>query len=162
MEKVANSKVPKDFDPETEFLFVDSEPEMPKEPKKIEKEVKKIGSLDELYEEMVLQNTYTDIVDTILRYLKQIKGSPADLVEILDFTKTKLENHLKSHDFEEVSEQKMDERDGSKILKLINYHGLNLNSLLVDFHLKMVYSAHKNKKAPAYMLKSILISLDKV
>ena len=26
----------------------------------------------------------------------------------------------------------------------------------------MLYSAHKNKKAPAYMLKSILISLDKI
>ena len=26
----------------------------------------------------------------------------------------------------------------------------------------MLYSAHKNKKAPAYMLKSVLISLDKI
>ena len=36
---------------------------------------------------MLNQNTYTDIVDTILKYLKQIKGSPTDLVEILDFIK---------------------------------------------------------------------------
>ena len=34
--------------------------------------------------------------------------------------------------------------------------------MLVEFHLKMLYSVHKNKKAPAYMLKSILISLDKL
>ena len=35
-------------------------------------------------------------------------------------------------------------------------------SFLVDFYLKLLYSTHKNKKAPAYMLKSILISLDKI
>lgn len=34
--------------------------------------------------------------------------------------------------------------------------------MLVDFHLKMLYSVHKDKKAPAYMLKSILVSLDKL
>ena len=32
--------------------------------------------------------------------------------------------------------------------------------MLVEFLLKMLYSVNKNKKAPAYMLKSILISLD--
>ena len=36
------------------------------------------------------------------------------------------------------------------------------NLMLVEFHLKILYSVHKNKKAPAYMLKSILISLDKL
>ena len=36
------------------------------------------------------------------------------------------------------------------------------NSMFVEFHLKMLYSVHKNKKAPAYMLKSILVSLDKI
>lgn len=35
-------------------------------------------------------------------------------------------------------------------------------SFLVDFYLKLLYSTHKNKKAPAYMLTSILSSLDKV
>lgn len=34
--------------------------------------------------------------------------------------------------------------------------------MLVEFHLKMVYSVHKNKKAPTYMLKSLLVSLDKL
>ena len=47
-------------------------------------------------------------------------------------------------------------------MKLINFYAEDLKSLLVEFHLKMLYSAHKNKKAPAYMLKSILISLDKI
>lgn len=68
---------------------------------------------------------------------------------------------------EVITKEKVDERDGSKILKLIQHfcpHGVEGDqiSLFVDFHLKMLYSAHKNKKAPAYMLKSILISLDKV
>ena len=31
---------------------------------------------------------------------------------------------------------------------------------MVDFHLKLLYSSHKNKKAPTYMLKSILEALD--
>ena len=59
-----------------------------------------------------------------------------------------------------ITKEKVDERDGSKILKLVHYYGTDQTSLFVDFHLKMLYSAHKNKKAPAYMLKSILISLD--
>ena len=33
---------------------------------------------------------------------------------------------------------------------------------MVDFLLKLLYSSHKNKKTPAYMLKSILISLEKI
>lgn len=33
---------------------------------------------------------------------------------------------------------------------------------MVDWSLKLLYSSHKNKKTPAYMLKSILISLDKI
>jgi diphthamide synthase subunit DPH2 len=45
---------------------------------------------------------------------------------------------------------------------LIQFFGTDETSLFVDFHLKMLYSAHKNKKAPAYMLKSILVSLNKI
>ena len=33
---------------------------------------------------------------------------------------------------------------------------------MVAFYMKLLYSTHKNKKAPAYMLKSILICLDKL
>ena len=68
---------------------------------------------------------------------------------------------------EVITKEKVDERDGSKILKLIQHfcppgsEGDQI-SLFVDFHLKMLYSAHKNKKAPAYMLKSILTSLDRI
>lgn len=84
------------FDPEKEFLFVDSEPPMPKTDPVVKKDpLKVISSKDDLYLEMVNQNTYTDIVDTILRYLKQIKGSPQDLVEILDFIKVKISDQMK-------------------------------------------------------------------
>lgn len=34
--------------------------------------------------------------------------------------------------------------------------------MLVEFHFKMLFSVQKSKKAPAYMLKSILISLDRL
>jgi hypothetical protein len=111
---------------------------------------------------MLLQNTYTDIVDTILKYLKQIKGSPADLVSILDFVKQRICAQVKQQQFPKISQAKVDEREGSKILKLVNFYAGDETSLLVEFHLKLLYSAHKNKKAPAYMLKSVLVSLDGV
>ena len=38
-----------------------------------------------LFDEILLQNTYTDIVDLVLKYLKSIKGTPADLVSLLDY-----------------------------------------------------------------------------
>ena len=41
-------------------------------------------------------------------------------------------------------------------------HMFDEPSFVVDFYLKLLYSSHKNKKAPAYMFKSILISLDKI
>jgi hypothetical protein len=69
---------------------------------------------------------------------------------------------MKQQEFETISSAKVEEREGSKINKLINFHAGDETSLFVDLHLKMLYSAHKNKKAPAYLLKSILISLDKI
>ena len=33
---------------------------------------------------------------------------------------------------------------------------------MVDWSLKLLYSSHKNKKTPSYVMKSILISLQKV
>ena len=36
---------------------------------------------------MLKQQMYTDIVDLVMKYLKSIKGSPADLVELLGFVK---------------------------------------------------------------------------
>jgi len=40
-----------------------------------------------LFAEMLKQQMYTDIVDLVMKYLKSIKGSPADLVELLGFIK---------------------------------------------------------------------------
>ena len=54
-------------------------------------------------------------------------------------------------------------RQGSKIAKLVlGMRSDDRDIMCVEFHLKMLYSVHKNKKAPAYMLKSILVSLDKL
>ena len=47
-------------------------------------------------------------------------------------------------------------------MQTFKYKQKDKTQMLVEFHLKMLYSVHKNKKAPAYMLKSILISLDKM
>ena len=40
-----------------------------------------------LFAEMLKQQMYTDIVDLLMKYLKSIKGAPADLVELLGFIK---------------------------------------------------------------------------
>lgn len=55
-------------------------------------------------------------------------------------------------------------RLGSKIIKLLltMKDCPDTSAILVEFHLKILYSVQKNKKSPAYMLKSILISLDKI
>ena len=47
-----------------------------------------------LFDEILLQNTYTDIVDLILKYHKSVKGTPGDLVNVLDFLKEKLLKEL--------------------------------------------------------------------
>jgi hypothetical protein len=87
----------------------------------------KIITKDDLFQEILKQNTYTDIVDAILKYLKSIKGSPNDLVDLLEFIKLKIieqihafQNQIENEqkEVEVITKQKVDERDGSKILKL--------------------------------------------
>ena len=148
---------------------------------------------------MMLQTTYTDMVDLILKFLKSVKGSPSDLIELLGFIQFQLIDLMKAtplpteEEFEanenlnsrnttpnvsavknleqeknsEKKEEKEDSKEGesSKLIRLmqsIKFKKKDQTSMLVEFHLKMLYSVHKNKKAPAYMLKSILISLDKL
>lgn len=41
-----------------------------------------ITTKEKLFEAMLLQNTYTDIVELVLKFLKSQKGTPADLVEL--------------------------------------------------------------------------------
>lgn len=47
---------------------------------------------------MINQNTYTDIVDLVLKFLKANKGSPADLVTLLVYFNTKLLEKSKNLD----------------------------------------------------------------
>jgi hypothetical protein len=74
MDKTENNhtqNIPEGFDPEKEFIFIDQDvPIKKKEPVPKKDPIKVFSSKDELYTEMVNQNTYTDIIDTILRYLK--------------------------------------------------------------------------------------------
>ena len=63
---------------------------------------KKSLTKETLFDEILLQNTYTDIVDLILKYTKSIKGQPSDLVNLLDYLKDRLLKHL--HEFVEVME----------------------------------------------------------
>ena len=61
-----------------------------KKSKDKDKNLVKIITKDDLFQEILLQNTYTDIVDAILKYLKSVKGSPTDLVNLLEFIKVKI------------------------------------------------------------------------
>lgn len=126
---------------------------------------------EQLFTEMIAQNTYTDIVDFVLRFLKKMKGTPADLVALLEHLNTKLKElrttiNPEEHQLElsQVSGNSSPaNRQGSKIIKLVlGFLDGNADMMCVEFHLKMLYSVHKNKKAPAYMLKSILVSLNKL
>jgi hypothetical protein len=142
-----------------------------------------------LFAEMLKQQMYTDIVDLVMKYLKSIKGSPADLVELLGFIKLQLCDHYKkplelpvpvsekentslNHDpLEKLETQSMMSKassyksEGSKIeliMAKLQAEKASETQMLIEFHLKLLYSTHKNRRAPAYMLKSILISLDQM
>jgi hypothetical protein len=69
MDKSKTMEIPAGFDPETEFLFADPDTPIKKSPPKKDP-LKTCKDKNELYQEMLNQNTYTDIVDTILKYLK--------------------------------------------------------------------------------------------
>mmetsp|Transcript_1928 Transcript_1928/g.2758 ORF Transcript_1928/g.2758 Transcript_1928/m.2758 type:complete len:290 (+) Transcript_1928:426-1295(+) len=69
---------------------------------------------------------------------------------------------------QEERDSLLNSRDGSKFQKLLDIYSqphCNLEpkaaaiQLLVELHFKILYSAHKNKKSPSYLLKGILISL---
>ena len=51
---------------------------------------KRIETRELLYTEILKQNTYTDIVDTILKYMKSVKGQPQDLVNTLEYLKERI------------------------------------------------------------------------
>ena len=55
-----------------------------------------------LFDEILLQNTYTDIVDLVLKYVKSIKGTPQDLIQLLDYLQTRLLDNL--HEFAKTVE----------------------------------------------------------
>ena len=76
-------KVAEDVDP------VVSEPSVVKVVKK-DKGPARIYNKVDLYTEILKQNTYTDIVDAILKYLKSVKGSPEELVNTLDYIKGRI------------------------------------------------------------------------
>ena len=76
-------KVAQDVDP------VVSEPSVVKVVKK-DKGPARIYNKVDLYTEILKQNTYTDIVDAILKYLKSVKGSPEELVNTLDYIKGRI------------------------------------------------------------------------
>jgi len=146
-----------------------------KQPESKKEESKKgpvMNTREELFEEMMGQQTYTDIVELVLKFLKSQKGTPADLVILFEYFNKRLVDSCTTIDeskyqfeLQQVSGEfsPASNKQGSKLAKLI----LGMRNgeqvlMLVEFHLKMLHSVHKNKKAPAYMLKSILISLDKL
>ena len=82
---------------------------------------------------MLEQNTYTDMVDLVLRYLKSVKGSPQDLVCLFDSFKEKvleLSSTIDPSDYELESSQlsssntspRENNRQGSKLIKLVLKH----------------------------------------
>ena len=126
--QIDKRNVPEKFDPSTHLLIMDSEsdekPPPAKTQKVIDKEKKVPENRDALFEAMVKQNTYTDITDLLLRFLKQTKGSPADLVDLLDFIKKKILELIETVSIttDGISSQQLDDKEGSKMIKLIKYH----------------------------------------
>jgi hypothetical protein len=109
-----------------------------KEPKKV------IKSKDELFTELLMQNTYTDMVEITLKYLKFIKGAPSDLVTLLGYLGQELVSNAEKIDAasleEELSSSQAminsstgrDGRGGSKLRKLmIVYNTNHRNEMLV-------------------------------
>ena len=116
-------------------------------------------SREELFQEMLTKQTYTDMVEIILKYSKSVKGTPADMVDLFQF----ISGEIKKLFGKENMELDFEGQEESKLLSLVkNFQGKDETEVVIEFHFKMLYSVNKNKKTPTYMLKSILISLDKV
>lgn len=78
------------LNPENFIQIIDSETDENPPAAKSQKAERSLNNTDDLFKEIITQNTYTDIVDIILKYLKSTKGSPEDLVKLLGFIKTQI------------------------------------------------------------------------
>lgn len=78
------------LNPENFIQIIDSETDENPPAAKSQKTERSLNNTDDLFKEIITQNTYTDIVDIILKYLKSTKGSPEDLVKLLGFIKTQI------------------------------------------------------------------------
>ena len=84
------------LNPENFIQIIDSDNDENPPSAKSQKVEKSLNNTDDLFKEIITQNTYTDIVDIILKFLKSSKGSPEDLVKLLGFIKSKLESLIET------------------------------------------------------------------